>query len=106
VIPTAAKIGHDQIGIAGHDLGITGHTLLGMGGHDGSEYAEFDRLPSTNRALVHDLATGRYIDERAPVLIVGPCGTGKSIWRRRSGTAPCVRGTTSSSPPARSCSPA
>ena len=38
---------------------------------------EFDRLPSTNRALVHDLATGRYIDERAPVLIVGPCGTGK-----------------------------
>ena len=39
---------------------------------------EFDRLPSTNRALVHDLATGRYIDERAPVLIVGPCGTGKS----------------------------
>jgi len=39
VIPTAAQIGHDQIGIAGHDLGITGHTLLGMGGHDGSEYA-------------------------------------------------------------------
>jgi DNA replication protein DnaC len=39
---------------------------------------EFDRLPSTNRALVHELATGRYIDERAPVLIVGPCGTGKS----------------------------
>ncbi len=39
---------------------------------------EFDRLPSTNRALVHDLATGRYIHEKAPVLIVGPCGTGKS----------------------------
>ena len=39
MIPTAAQIGHDQIGIAGHDLGITGHTLLGMGGHDGSEYA-------------------------------------------------------------------
>ena len=30
-------------------------------------------------------ATGRYIDERAPVLIVGPCGTGKAILRRRSG---------------------
>ena len=39
---------------------------------------EFERLPSTNRALVHDLATGRYIHEKAPVLIVGPCGTGKS----------------------------
>ena len=43
MIPTAAQIGHDQIGIAGHDLGITGHTLLGMGGHDGSEYAASDR---------------------------------------------------------------
>ncbi len=42
------------------------------------EAFEFDRLPKTNRALVHDLATGRYIGEHAPVLIVGPCGTGKS----------------------------
>jgi DNA replication protein DnaC len=39
---------------------------------------DFDRLPQLNRALVHELATGRYLDERAPVLIVGPCGTGKS----------------------------
>ncbi|MDH4191891.1 MAG: IS21-like element helper ATPase IstB [Betaproteobacteria bacterium] len=39
---------------------------------------EFERLPSINRSLVHDLATGRYMAERAPVLIVGPCGTGKS----------------------------
>jgi len=39
---------------------------------------EFERLPQLNRALVHDLATGRYVEERAPVLIVGPCGTGKS----------------------------
>src|SRR5215207_3688287 len=39
---------------------------------------DFDRLPQLNRALVHELATGRYLEERAPVLIVGPCGTGKS----------------------------
>ncbi len=39
---------------------------------------DFERLPNVNRALVHDLATGRYLGERAPVLIVGPCGTGKS----------------------------
>lgn len=39
---------------------------------------DFDRLPQLNRALVHDLATGRYLHEKAPVLIVGPCGTGKS----------------------------
>ena len=33
---------------------------------------EFDRLPSTNRALVHDLATGRYIQEKAPVCCCRP----------------------------------
>lgn len=42
------------------------------------ESFEFDRLPGTDRTLVRELATGRYLDERAPVLIVGPCGTGKS----------------------------
>lgn len=39
---------------------------------------DFERLPQLNRAMVHDLATGRYVNECAPVLIVGPCGTGKS----------------------------
>jgi DNA replication protein DnaC len=42
------------------------------------EQFDFNRLPNLNRALVHDLATGRYLQEHAPVLIVGPCGTGKS----------------------------
>lgn len=42
------------------------------------EQFDFERLPQLNRALVHDLATGRYVRECAPVLIVGPSGTGKS----------------------------
>ena len=42
------------------------------------EQFDFQRLPQLNRALVHDIAAGRYLDEHAPVLIVGPCGTGKS----------------------------
>ncbi len=29
---------------------------------------DFDRLPKLNRALVHDLATNRYIAENAPVV--------------------------------------
>jgi hypothetical protein len=33
---------------------------------------EVDRLPQLNRTLVHDLASGRYLGERAPILIVGP----------------------------------
>ena len=39
---------------------------------------DFDRLPGLNRSQIADLATGRYLDEKVPVLIVGPCGTGKS----------------------------
>jgi len=42
------------------------------------EQFAFERLPKLNRALVHDLATGRYLHEKAPVLIVGPSGIGKS----------------------------
>jgi DNA replication protein DnaC len=42
------------------------------------ESFEFERLPSLNRSLIADLAAGRYLDEKAPLLIVGPCGTGKS----------------------------
>lgn len=39
---------------------------------------DFGRMPGVNRNQIADLATGRYIDEKSPVLIVGPCGTGKS----------------------------
>jgi DNA replication protein DnaC len=35
------------------------------------------RVPGLNRVLVSDLAAGRYIHEKAPVLIVGPSGIGK-----------------------------
>ena len=42
------------------------------------EQFDFERLPRLNRALVYDLATGRYLHEKAPVLIVGPSGIGKS----------------------------
>ena len=42
------------------------------------EQFDFDRIPKLNRQLVHDLASGRYLQEKAPVLIVGPSGVGKS----------------------------
>ena len=35
--------------------------------HKTLEQFDFDRLPTVNRALVHYLATGRYLTERAPV---------------------------------------
>jgi DNA replication protein DnaC len=42
------------------------------------EQFDFERIPKLNRQLVHDLASGRYLQEKAPVLIVGPSGVGKS----------------------------
>jgi DNA replication protein DnaC len=56
------------------------------------EAFDFDRLPNLNRALVHDLATGRYLHEKSPVLIVGPCGTGKSHLAQALGHAAARHG--------------
>lgn len=42
------------------------------------EQFDFDFNPAINTSLVHDLMTCRFVNEKAPVLIVGPCGTGKS----------------------------
>ena len=42
------------------------------------ESFDFDFNPKVNRAYIQDLATSRFIAEKVAVLIVGPCGTGKS----------------------------
>jgi hypothetical protein len=41
------------------------------------ETFNFDRLPKLNRAHFHDLATGRYIDEKVCVLMVGQTGVSR-----------------------------
>lgn len=42
------------------------------------EQFDFGFNPGINRVLIQELATGRFIEEPASVLIAGPCGTGKS----------------------------
>jgi DNA replication protein DnaC len=42
------------------------------------EQFDFGFNPTINRALIQELATGRFITEPVSVLIAGPCGTGKS----------------------------
>jgi len=39
---------------------------------------DFDAQPALDRALVHELATLRFIDEHANVLLIGPPGVGKT----------------------------
>ena len=53
---------------------------------------DFDRLPTLNRAAVHDLATCRFVAEKVAVLIVGPCGTGKSHLAQALGHAAARQG--------------
>lgn len=42
------------------------------------EKYDFDFNSKINRAQIQELASCRFVNEKAPVLIVGPCGTGKS----------------------------
>ncbi len=42
------------------------------------ENFDFNFNPKINRAQIKELASCRFIIEKTPVLIVGPCGTGKS----------------------------
>lgn len=60
--------------------------------HKTLEGFDFDRLPNLNRALVHDLATCRFIEENVAVLIAGPCGTGKSHLAQALGHAAARQG--------------
>ena len=50
----------------------------GFRGEKTLENFDFSFNPNINQALIKDLASCRFIAEKAPVLIVGPCGTGKT----------------------------
>lgn len=46
--------------------------------HKTLEDFDFSFNPSINKALISDLATCRFMDEKVCLFILGPCGTGKS----------------------------
>lgn len=56
------------------------------------EEFDFERLPNLNRAMIHDLATCRFIEEKVAVLIAGPTGTGKSHLAQALGHAAARQG--------------
>jgi DNA replication protein DnaC len=51
------------------------------------ESFDFDFNPKISRELILDLATCRFLEEAANVLIAGPCGTGKSHLAQALGQA-------------------
>jgi len=56
------------------------------------ETFDFTFNPGINQGQVMDLATCRFLEEKAPVLIVGPCGTGKSHLAQALGQMAVRRG--------------
>ena len=50
----------------------------GFRSHKTIEQFDFGFIPKLNQTLIQDLATCRFVTERANVLVAGPCGTGKS----------------------------
>ena len=53
---------------------------------------DFDFNKKMNRALLHDLATARFIAQREDVLFLGPPGTGKSHLAQAIGRAAILQG--------------
>ena len=50
----------------------------GFKGKKTIESFDFKFNPSINQALIRDLITCRFVREKRPVIITGPCGTGKT----------------------------
>lgn len=56
------------------------------------ENFDFAFTPSLNKALISDLATCRFLDEKVSVLLAGPSGTGKSHLAQALGHAAIRKG--------------
>jgi len=56
------------------------------------ESFRFDAQPSINEALIHELLTGEFIDQRENVLLIGNSGTGKTHLATAMGLAACREG--------------
>jgi len=64
----------------------------GFRGDKTLERFDFSFNPKINQALIKDLAQGQFMAEHAPILIIGPCGTGKSHLAQALGFCMVQRG--------------
>jgi DNA replication protein DnaC len=52
--------------------------IANIKGHKTIENFDFHFNPKINQRLIHDLATCRFVREKQSLLLIGPCGTGKT----------------------------
>ena len=64
----------------------------GVKGSKTLEKFNFSFNPQINQQQIKDVAHGQFIDEKVSVLIVGPCGTGKSHLAQAMGHCALRRG--------------
>lgn len=77
--------------------------MLSINAQKTLESYDFTFNLGVNQTQIMDLATCHYLEEKGPVLIVGPCGTGKSHLPRHWATSPYVAATKACSPLTLSC---
>lgn len=68
----------DEAGRRDHKKYDTRLRRAGFRGDKTLENFDFDFNPGIDRALIRELASCGFVNERVSVLIAGPCGTGKS----------------------------
>lgn len=87
-----ALIGHDEVLARQQRNYERRYKRASFKGLKTIENFDFSFNPKINQALIRDLATCRFIKEKNPVLIVGPCGTGKTHIAQALGHAALQKG--------------
>jgi len=73
-----AVLVHDEVARREHKKFARRLKRAGFRNHKTLAQFDFDHCPTINRALLEELATCRFVNEKVAVLIAGPGGTGKS----------------------------
>lgn len=71
-------LAHDELLLREHRSSERRCRIAHLKGHKTIENFDFNFNPNINRRLIHNLATCHFIREKQSLLLVGPCGTGKT----------------------------
>jgi DNA replication protein DnaC len=73
-----ALLAHDELLVRANRGYERRLKLANLNGHKTIENFDFSFNPRLDQRLIHDLATCNFIHEKQSLLLIGPCGTGKT----------------------------